>query len=112
MRYSTYEPAPAPGLAAKRHRDGFSCKTAVAYTYDANGHRRWCIDCGTELGEQSWHPEGADVHPRINALVLALAMALVLCLAGLYLVTGGISAGPPVPSHTPTTYGPPPTVVP
>lgn len=100
----------------ERHRDGISCETAAAYTYDANGHKRWCIDCGVELGERSWHPNGADVSNRSLGGAL-VALLLLLVLAGV-LIWGSLAwkvlvgDTPAVPVHTPTTYGPPPTVVP
>ncbi len=37
-------------VAGRRlHPDGMSCVTKTAYRYDANGHRRWCLDCGEPL---------------------------------------------------------------
>lgn len=112
MRYAT-QPAPPVNLANQRHRDGMSCKTVAAYRYDANGYKRWCIDCGVELGEQAWHPDGADVGPRGIGAVFAgaglIAMLVLVILFGSAMTDG---AGTPVPPHVPTTYGPPPTVVP
>lgn len=70
-----------------RHRDGFSCKTPVGYTYDANGHRRWCTDCGDELGEQAWVEGGAEVPNWALGLVfvglgLVLLAVVALCTLG------------------------------
>lgn len=105
-------PAPISDFAKQRHRDGVSCGNPAAYIYDANGHGRWCINCRAELGEQAWHPDGADVSPRGIGAVLAGAAFiafLVLCLMFGYTLAG---TDPPVPVHTPTTYSPPTTVVP
>ena len=104
-----------PERAAELHRDGRSCLTVGAYTYDANGYKRWCVDCGTELGEVAYHEDGADVPPQwIGAAIAALA-GLVL-LVGIARArgghgtnsrgTGGIDGGV---RGTPTTYGPPDT---
>jgi hypothetical protein len=83
--------------------------TPAAYTYDANGHRRWCIDCGTELGEQAWHADGEDVSPRVLGTIIAgfalVALLVVTVLCGLHVATGD----DPGPEVTLTTYGPPPT---
>lgn len=42
---------------AELHLEGFSCLTRVAFIYDANGYRRWCIDCGSELGRSAMQHE-------------------------------------------------------
>lgn len=46
---------------ARAHADGFSCRTRSAVRYDANGWQRWCVDCGTEIDERAWDPNGGDV---------------------------------------------------
>jgi hypothetical protein len=98
--------APVVLEAAERHRDGVSCQTTAAYTYDANGHKRWCIDCKTELGEEaSWHPDGRDVPEWLIGAFIVLAALLAACLVVLF--TLGPSDDDPGPVHTPTTYGPP-----
>lgn len=110
MRRAT-PPVLTPEGAAQRHRDGMSCRTTAAYTYDANGRSRWCIDCGEPIGEEaSWHPEGVDVPtPWIGVAITVLGLFLlgvILALCGLSNDDPGPSGGPVV---TPTTYGPPPT---
>lgn len=97
----------------ERHREGVSCKTTAAYTYDANGHKRWCIDCGAELGEEaSWHPEGEGVPTWWVGLLIAMLAVIVFAVI-LMCVTWNSDAPFGVqPSSIPTTYGPPPTVVP
>lgn len=84
-----------------------------AYIYDANGYKRWCIDCGTELTkvdeEASWVQGGADVPHWAIALaviVLALILGMLLIVMGV-LVSPSESSGPRV---TPTTYGYPSVV--
>ena len=100
-------------LAKTRHRDGLSCDTPSAYVYDANGHKRWCIDCGTQLGEQAYRPDGADVpHWALGAFIVGLTVLLLLVGIAMALGghgtnsqdTGGIGGGV---RATPTTYGPP-----
>lgn len=102
-----------PQVARDRHRDGMSCKTVATYVYDANGHQRWCSDCGTELGEQAWVQGGAEV-PRAWLIGAACLLVGVLLLVALLMAlppsganqedSGGIGGGP---GATPTTYGPP-----
>jgi len=95
------------------HRDGVSCGRHAAYVYDANGHGRWCIDCGAELGEQSWHPDGADVPSwAIGAAItllggILLVVVLLMALGGQGANRddrGGTGGGATV---LPSTYGPP-----
>jgi hypothetical protein len=77
-----------PESAKARHRDGMSCVTLPAYTYDANGHGRWCADCGAPLGEQSWVEGGADVPDWALGAVIA-ALGLVLALVVSLVAMGG-----------------------
>lgn len=102
-------PSVTPEAVETAHRDGFSCKTPVSYVYDANGYRRWCIDCGDELGEQAWHANGADVPSRVLGTIIAgfalVALLVITVLIGLRFT----SDDDPGPRVTPTTYGPPPT---
>lgn len=104
--------APVVLEAAARHRDGVSCQTTIAYAYNANGHERWCIDCGVELGEQEWHPDGADVPSRWVGLLLLLLGLILMTVILLVASWNGVFDSGPLPTSTPTTYGPPPTVVP
>jgi hypothetical protein len=63
-------------------------------------------------GSIQWHPDGADVPDRAVGMSIALlGFVLLFVLALIYVFGGIVTAGPPVPLHTPTTYGPPPTVV-
>jgi hypothetical protein len=63
-----------------------SCINPAAYTYDANGHQRWCSDCGAELGpEQSWHPDGGDVPWWAVAALAAAGVFVVLAVVSLVL---------------------------
>lgn len=102
-----------PDRAKARHRDGMSCWTVGAYTYDANGYRRWCIDCGEPLGEQSWVEDGADVPNWLIGFVIAavgVLLALVVFLAAL--PPHGTNQEPPGGTGggvraTPSPYGPP-----
>ena len=96
---------------AKRHQNGISCRTPSAHKYDANGYKRWCIDCGAELGERSHHPDGADVPAWGVGLFIFLLGLIVLTVVLLGAAWNGAFDGP-LPTSTPTTYGPPPTVVP
>lgn len=97
----------------ERHRDGVSCQTPIAYTHDANGHKRWCIDCGAELGEQAWHPNGADVSPRgvgLLFVVVGILLALLVSVVLAALVPAGDE--PVTPPRTPTTQNQPTAMVP
>lgn len=102
--------APVILEAADRHRDGVSCRTTAAYKYDANGYKRWCIDCGAELGEQAYHPDGADVPTWWIGLFIFLVGLVVLVVVLLGAAWNGAFDGP-VPTSTPTTYGYPPSMV-
>lgn len=73
--------------ASNLHRDGFSCETPAAFNFDANGHGRWCVDCGAELGEQAYHEDGADVGPRLLGLLLIVGALVVL---GVVIVLAGL----------------------
>ncbi len=56
-----------------------SCKNPVAYKYDANGAKRWCVDCGAPLNdEQSWHPHGSEAPGWVVALIVFGLPAVVL----------------------------------
>ncbi len=111
MRYSIPPTNPPVNRAAELHRDGFSCKTVAAYRYDANGHKRWCIDCGAELGERSWDPDGAEVSNRWLGGLLAAAALIIFSIAVLLAVVLPFGPGSSAPVQIPTTYGPPSTVV-
>ena len=107
MRYAV-PPTPFTDLAEQRHRDGMSCKTVAAYRYDANGHQRWCIDCGAELGEQAWHPNGEEVPHRFVGAALAIAGIVLLLLFGIWFcLNAPTDHDRTSPFPTPTTYGPP-----
>lgn len=108
VRSSVPEFAPVALEDARRHQDGVSCKRPAAYRYDANGHKRWCIDCDAPLGEEAaWHPNGAD--PPFWLLGLALVVfCLFVLLALLSVSSGNPGTRSPGPVSTPTTYGPPP----
>lgn len=105
-----------PGSGAEgRHRDGVSCINPAIYTFDANGHKRWCADCGAELGDRSWHPDGEDV----EAWVIAGAAVAAALLVGLLALLGYLLAPPanqqPHPGTpggpvAPSPYGPPPAL--
>jgi hypothetical protein len=94
-----------PPDKATKHQAGFSCITQAAYTYDANGHRRWCTDCGAELGVPE--PVDAVLAVQAQARLLGVALAfvgLILLLAfAAWLTPSG--AAPSGPVQTPTTYG-------
>ena len=107
MRRTLLDPPPDDfdlSLAELRHRSGMSCKTPAAYTYDASGHQRWCIDCKTELPERSWHEDGDDVSPRLIGLVCAaLAVTALVVVALMALLSQGANGSAPgAPTHTPT----------
>jgi hypothetical protein len=86
-----------------------SCRTTTAYTYDANGRGRWCIDCGEPLGEEAaWHPDGADVPtPWVGVAIAILGLLVLLTIIASF----GLTSDDPNPMVTPTTYGPPTWVV-
>jgi hypothetical protein len=92
-------------LADARHRDGMSCENPAAYNYDANGHQRWCIDCGKELGEQAWASGGADVPPQFIGAVIYMVGLIGLML--LVLLGVSMASHNPDPASTPTTYNQP-----
>lgn len=102
-----------PPESAKSHANGFSCKTPEAYVYDANGHRRWCIDCRAELGEVEWLEGGHDVPDwAIGAAFAVLGLVLLLVCLMLALASPPANDGAPggtlAPSRaTPSPYGPP-----
>ena len=98
--------------STQRHVDGISCRTTAAGVHDANGNGRWCVDCGTALGEEvSWHPDGQDVPPWFFALVgigVALIVGAAIALAAYGRNSGphpGTVGGPPVPSVFPWPSG-------
>lgn len=108
MEHTLRPPVPPaqPLLLAEseRHRDGMSCLTTTAYVYDANGHGRWCIDCGAELNEQaSWHPDGADVP--------GWALAAAVTIVSILLVLVGILMTLPDPGTNEEPWGGPGTGV-
>jgi hypothetical protein len=92
--------------AAERHRDGVSCIRPAAYVYDANGYKRWCVDCGAPLGEEaSWHPEGMDASSGLlSALMVLAGLIVVIVLAFVWISDARDDPGP---MQTPTTYGQP-----
>lgn len=108
---ATEAPRVDPTVAEWRHRDGVSCITTSTYTYDANGWRRWCSDCGAELGERSWAENGLDV-PRsaiggaVVLLILVLAVVAGLIIMGLSPANSPGPGGPTAPSVvTPSPRG-------
>jgi hypothetical protein len=95
-------------MAVQRHRDGMSCKTVCAFNFDANGRKRWCVDCGAELGEQAWHPNGDQVPHQFMGAALAVAALVVLLLFGIWFCLNvPVDRDPTFHIQTPTTYGPP-----
>ncbi len=99
----------SPQLARDRHNEGMSCVNTAAYRYDANGHRIWCIDCGQELPEAAWHPDGADVpNWLIGTWIVGAAViaALFLWLTALP-APGTTSRGWQAPTPAPAPYGQP-----
>lgn len=58
------------------HPSDRSCQTSVALIYDANGHRRWCIDCHAELGVPP-EVEGSDYRAAAWVGILLLALVVV-----------------------------------
>lgn len=103
----TYVPLDDPAVT-EMHRSGMSCKTPASYTYDANGHRRWCSDCGAELGRNVKLPADPATR-RVNWVIGLSVLLAVLFAAAFFLLvnTGIVRDGAPVtPSPTPA-----PTVV-
>lgn len=104
-----FPPIVQAGLAERRHEDGVSCVSTAAIRYDANGSGRWCVDCGAELGEQSWHPDGGEVPAWFLAVLLIVLAAIAgLAFAMVFLTQPTNWETVPGPSAVPTTYGPPP----
>lgn len=99
--------------AQERHKQGFSCQTVCAYAFDANGFKRWCIDCEAPLGEASWAEGGHEMPTWASALVLVLAGLLLLVVVSLVYLSGrganldGTAGIAPGVRATPATYGPP-----
>lgn len=63
------------------HANGFSCRTPGAIRYDANGWRRWCIDCGAEVDEQAYHPDGCDVGWMLRIALIAVIVVPIALVA-------------------------------
>lgn len=104
---------PSLTFAEQRHRDGMSCVNPVAYNYDANGRQRWCSDCGAELGQDAHVADpvlALQAQARlVGAAIAFVALVLLLAFAAWLTPSSAPATGP---VQTPTTYGPPPTVVP
>lgn len=75
------------------HPTDRSCKTPAAFTYDANGYRRWCVNCGTELGEHA-EPVGSDYQAATWVGILLLVLLVVAAALAIY---GRNSGGAGVP---------------
>jgi hypothetical protein len=102
MRRSIPTYVPLTETATERHQAGMSCVNRVIYRYNANGHQRWCWDCGAKLGYD-------EPTRRVNWLLfLPFVLVFLFAAAFFLLVNAGIVRdGDPV---TPTTYGPPSVV--
>ncbi len=96
----------------ERHRQGLSCITTPAVKYDANGWKRWCVDCDAQLGPVGddgaleWVEGGLEV-PEWAVLTFVVVWVTVVLMA-VFLAFGPEMAQAPVdPSNLPSTYGPP-----
>lgn len=97
---------PPVSQAEQRHRDGMSCQNPLGYNYDANGHKRWCWDCGAELGVDAYRADpvlALQAQARLVGVAIAFVALVLLLVFAAWLTPS--EASNPGPVQIPTTYG-------